>query len=514
MFLLALAVVVVGLESRFLWGSWFWWIDDHDQLGFGTGTLSERLTRVPGEIVANGEIINSWLRYRPVYFVERIVVSSAIGERPDIWFLYRQAQFAAIVFLSGLTTLYTMLAAVRARSSSSALTIVILAIAASTELLVATLPAWSDIFTRLGPSEALAMLGLSLSFFGLAKSAYNPRKPQVIFVLIGIVVMAGAKENFAAYGAVIAIIFLVAQVRWWNRTRVGVFATIACIAFPVFILVRVRNAMSASGNDIYGRPTESIPVLDVTRRVLAEIPVDVKILLAIVILLLIKNIVLTRRKSKPLNRLFAMALVAIGIISVNICEQIFYYGSPSALRYDVLSEYLSVLLLATVVIAAVATFTWSSHQWLGIIIAVLLISTSIGTFESTVRRSQTGYEQFVAQALATKLQTNDFRFRLEAIAALSRNQDNAPIILHVSDVMAEWEATASMARFLSLVYGRHVYYVLDHPEQYAGSGPSPEGSRLGDPTWMVLPMANLADEVSTTRICVTNLTNSLNANEC
>jgi hypothetical protein len=513
-----MSAALVALAFRPLVGAQYSWIDDHENLIFAFGSVSARLARVPSEIHANSEIFGwgTWVRYRPIYYLERTLVNAAIGTRPTYWFALRQIEFFATVAMTGLGALAAFVAACARSKRSSPLLLATATIAAlAVTTLVTTLGAWSDIYTRLGPSESLAMLGASMTLLGFAATALTPRSPRPITVTLGAVIMAGSKENFAIYAAfATAAFFALVLIRQIPRTRLTVLLPIFGFGWSVFVLVGVKRGVQTVGHDVYGRSASSIPISTIIRETFANsTPTYVTI---IVITGLIGALAVALRP-RGITRSFRWFTIlgssAVILVLFLAAESIFYFGSPPALRYQVFSEYLQLTFIIVGVAFVFGAVTRASRKLLSLALiapAVVVAGLLAMQVPELSARAQVGYRQFVSSADARTSSSQEFEARIASIAAISRTNGNAPIVLMITDPAGEYEATASTARFLTLLYDRSVYAEVDplvaDPTDMALT------ARSGWSDWRLLPNASLRLPVHA--VCVSDLTGPLTTSTC
>jgi hypothetical protein len=512
------SAVLVALAYRPLIGAQYSWIDDHDNLVFAFGSAAARLARVPSEIHANSEIFGwgTWVRYRPIYYLERILVNAAIGTRPTFWFALRQVEFFATVAMTGLGALAAIVAACARPKRSSPLLLVAATIAAlAVSTLVVTLGAWSDIYTRLGPSESLAMLGASMTLLGIAATALNPRTPRSATVTVGAVIMAGSKENFAIYAACATAIFLaLVLIHQVPKTRLTVLLPILGFGWSAFVLVGVKRGVQTVGHDVYGRSASSIPISTIARQTFEN---SIPAYIAIIVLTGLVGTLAIAIRPRGIARSFrwftilgASALILALFLAA---ESVFYFDSPPALRYQVFSEYLQVTFIIVGVAFAFGAVTRASRRplgWVFLTLAVLVGSLVAIQIPDLSTQATEGYRQLLSSAEARTSSSREFEARLASIATASRANQNVPVVLKITDPASEYEATASIARFLTLLYGRNVYAVLDP------SAEDPVGlarlARDGWSDWRLLPSSSLP--LPAHAVCVSDLSGTLAVSTC
>jgi hypothetical protein len=197
-----------------------------------------------------------------------------------------------------------------------------------------------------------------------------------------------------------------------------------------------------------------------------------------------------------------------------ILDTIFYFGSPGAARYLVFQQYLELGFIVILIGFAIGLCVSVQRRWLGLVLTLAFLLISYNMIDVRLGQVQPNAKAFSAQATWMNSVSRGFHERLTGIAELSERSNEAPIVLHVTDPINEWEATASLATFLTLIYSRHVYMVLDRPDIGINGPPDSSRSKLGYKPWNVRPLSDLGDERSKVAICIKDLANSQEAYEC
>jgi MFS family permease len=245
--IVALAVTRHNLDARF--GP----IDDHEPLGwmgsdrrFGAGEVLPTLFRQT-EIGDFGQTP----RFRPAYYVFRLFQTVLFDDRVRWWYASVLCIYVASAVLLGLALSVTarFIAEISGRRMSTGVQSLLACGAAATVL---GLPAWQGIVARLGPSEQLGMLAVSLAAYGtsLAVSGNSARWWVVAGAAAGIAAMS--KESFVPLSLVFAG---AASVSWWiARDRWRLLAFLMPVAAAVIVAAAVVAELLSSGGDVYGRP--------------------------------------------------------------------------------------------------------------------------------------------------------------------------------------------------------------------------------------------------------------------
>lgn len=186
------------------------------------------------------------LRYRPVYQLLRLGESFVWGNNPQLWYLTR-----IIILIFSLSILWFLASYILGVAGAGIFSIYVLAF-----------DYWKDIFTRLGPSETYAVLGLALYALAFSflwrKKVLDSKQEKYwwIVFLIGAVLCIGSKENFVFMilpnTILFCRLFLLKKLNWW---RIG-YLTITTL-FAGFVFKAVLVATSRLGHDVYDQSTST-----------------------------------------------------------------------------------------------------------------------------------------------------------------------------------------------------------------------------------------------------------------
>lgn len=305
------------LLGQNLWAKW-WIIDDHEIMWFlgAAGRLS--ITEIGPKLMQTEIGPGSSLeRFRPAYYILRLLETWAWGRQPALWYAFRELIFA--FFLSSLWE------AARVRVGFIAAGILV--------LYTASFAFWSDIFARLGPSEAYAVLGLGLVILGVAVVDRAPESTWGwVLLLFGTVVAAGSKENF-----VLLALLCIGELLYWGLKGKAATPSWLCVAAALLwcgwiagvVLLRTQH----TGADVYGNSVSLVARLGEVLRG-AEQPGIVPIYGFLVAFLV--GWYWARLKNESLVRACrSVAIAAFLIIGVYLSQVAFYNGNwPTGDRYD------------------------------------------------------------------------------------------------------------------------------------------------------------------------------------
>lgn len=237
----AMVWALVGASPRANWGM----IDDHEIQDFiGPGRDRIPAGDLPALIAAHPEIGAPPFtipRYRPTYYLFRLLECSAWGRHIGPWMILRLGLFALTATLA-----FDLLRRWLGFAAGG------VALAC-----LAMLWMWPKIFITLGPAEAYAAPA-AMGFAWCAAAILRGREAASGWLWAGVafsaLVAIGAKENFA----ILAPLALLLGGIEWRRGRLGVAGAVACgvvvlAALWVAIVVGVSIA-AQGGRDLYDRP--------------------------------------------------------------------------------------------------------------------------------------------------------------------------------------------------------------------------------------------------------------------
>jgi hypothetical protein len=237
----AVCWLLFGASPRATWGI----IDDHEiHSMIGAGRDSIPLDEIPGLIARHPEIASPTFtstRYRPGYYLLRLVEAAAWGRWAEGWMITRLVLFTFTAAL-GFDLLRQWLGFV---GGGIALAV------------FAGLWMWPEIVIQLGPPEcyaAPAVVAFAWCVVHIVRGRTAANAAAWTGLALAALVAIGAKENFVIL-APLAI--LVAATEWW-RGRLTVPAVGACVvvsAAALWVAFVVGAGIAANGGrDVYQRP--------------------------------------------------------------------------------------------------------------------------------------------------------------------------------------------------------------------------------------------------------------------
>lgn len=320
--LLAIAILFVG----YLFGpnlrAQFGLLDDHEILTYVQKAMGD--FRYFFEMVGSSEVGNFGhsVRYRPGYYTIYVAESLIWGANPFPWYLFRFVMCVTFTFacLKVVDRYYGLACAV---------------------LFVALMFAytyWTDVWSRLGPGESYCAFGwglFSLGFIELIDKTPPKREwPYYLFILFGVLIGAGGKENFV-------LLMLPVLALGWIRFRRGTLSwglTLVLLLSAAYMAVITIELLMAFSD---GRPDAHVESVGVgsrlkTLKALVAIPGFYVSLTAFAVGAILW---LRRHGSKQLD---AMSNELLGFAAVGLCgifllftQVVFYNGEwPANVRFD------------------------------------------------------------------------------------------------------------------------------------------------------------------------------------
>lgn len=384
-------------------------------------------------------------RYRPGYFFSRLIEAALLGRHPGWWYMFHTLLQIAVVI-----ALVVVGHAVLRRATEDSPTLALDGTLGVTfhgvcvvamAVLLAGMPFWNDVVTRLGPSEIYAMVGLAVCVSGIAGVLLGGRGRWWIVAAIGFVGAATSKENFPILLLPLAVI----AVHQWRegRHRSLVAASMATmVAASIVVVGSVATYVVSEGHDVYdvsaGRDRWS-GAFDHWR----AHPWTVAWLVVFLVIVWASLRVL-RHVITP-GRLFLVAGISVTLPFVRIADSLFTAGNYRSHRYlalqnvCVIAELLVIVMLGVLVLGRTRSGSRVPRiaLMLGLVLApVVPLSTASSAL---VRRHHV--------ASVNRDQTRAFQLTVDTLAARLKGNDGSQVVF-VIDLWSKAEPAVSMSTFL------------------------------------------------------------------
>jgi hypothetical protein len=254
---LAIAAIVCSLSGvlafyligRQIWAANWWLIDDHEIFSFLGNRDRLPLSELFHTLFTKTEVGTLDGRFRPSYYLLRVLETCLWGTDVHLWYLTRTACFA--LFVASTWWLFIRLGRFWL---GTALMVPVL-----------TLPFWSDVWARLGPSETYGAAATGLLILGLlalhsAEKNWQ-RNLSAATIVLATIVLIGSKETFIPIAAIgpAALLFEAAR----RRLSIAVTAiamTLICAA-GLAVVGATWKVTSDMGGDIYANKIDGIGLL-------------------------------------------------------------------------------------------------------------------------------------------------------------------------------------------------------------------------------------------------------------
>ncbi len=306
--IVAIAFFSFGPSLDSSWGI----IDDHEIFYFSPADHPMGVSEIIPTLLTKTEINpNSTLaRFRPAYYFLRLVETRIWSiATPFPWYLAR-----ILIFIFFIICIYLFFRKFNGRIIGGILA-----------LIVAMFDFWNGIFSRLGPAETYAIIGLGFFLIGiLILTKYAKSNFAWVLIMLGTVIAIGSKENM--------IVFLIPEIylallfqRKPLKSNLFPFAMIALsIVWTIWIYSTVLLRIKTNGSDVY---ENSIGVFD-RFSILVKYASQNLVFTFFIGLLLIVGIIgyfsVNNKTLKP--RFQNLMLGSTGIIALIVSQEIFYSG--------------------------------------------------------------------------------------------------------------------------------------------------------------------------------------------
>lgn len=418
------AAILFGINVFAQW----WIIDDHEIMWFlgddGRLGLSEVYPLLKETEIGH---YGNYPRFRPSYYVLRLIEAVVWGDNPMLWYGFRV--WIVFFFISSFWLLLS-----RHINYFTAGLLVIYTI---------TYTYWIDIFCRLGPAEVYATFGVALFLLGLDSAYRNiTSTPAWVAMLAGFIFASGAKENFLILLAPMIIIF--GWATWKRKQSVVALITIAIsIAWSFWIAGAVLNYIRDAGKDVYSQSTNIYDRFNDLFQSLHRN--DLEALLAFFVFYIILWLVF--RKSQP--ELARISKIAGGgfltLTALYLSQAYFYNGQwPTNNRYD----FPGMLYFPLAICLNLWYIQKLSHQINRLKPYRIIILAASILFGIGMVLNHIGEARFIVKSSISNWErSNKFSEKLNRLVHLSTEYPTFAIVFQTDDYL-DYEPVFSYPRFL------------------------------------------------------------------
>lgn len=459
-------------------------IDDHEYITYLRS--AQQGNHGPLWIIAENRELSDWggsTRFRPLYQGLRVLGVFVVGDRADLRYGIRIIQVLGVCAILAIaaTKLAEKLTERRlcptARHTVSAILATVLL----------CLAPWADIVTRLGPSEMLLMVGVTLLALAVARLPTDSREMTWgtwSLALGGLVIAAGAKENGTAYLA-----FVVALVLLYGfpaRRRVMSYVALGATAgWCLWIFVGVWRALSKSGIDVYGNERSSVQ--SVRDLVDAMGTTDTKITLAATIIILI---------GAQRSRARLTLAVVFFLLTLTLADQTLYGASLwTASRYSIAVKTITVIAIFLASAVTLSRLRVWGNQRQERLIRCLVALCCAGLLFGHLRPTITVAKSIRSASVHTQFVTSQWDQLVRGETAVVIDEEVDQIVFNVSHP-DYFERTYSFIQFLAYHAGTSVSFFLitSVPVDAEGLNGSLNAmlvnmSTNGNPAWEITPFS-------------------------
>jgi len=464
-------------------------IDDHEPLSWLDGgarlSVFDYLPTLFGETEVGS--FGETTRFRPAYYAIRVGLSVIAGNNPTAWYLVSLVAYIATAATLGYVT--SMWLRVALGSPMNTRKLILTSIYAGLgALLFASMPSWSGIVTRLGPSELWALLGTSVAALALTHLALGNGKEWWLPALLGTSLAILSKENFAPLALATVAVGIYRSLQPL-RSRYNIVWGALGLAPLGFLLAGVTPRLTTNQSDVYGqeigtsRASSALEAIYSTY-LLYWAPVLVLLLFVTLLLFWMPG------TTSQLSALFIATLILICLTWL-ILDGVVYGGEYSLPRYWIVFESLkNIALLAVFPIGVAVGIRSEGRLRLAGYVAsaaslVTIISATIDIPESiTTLRTESE-----ANAAATLLYVQEVSAALDA-APMTESPSFLIMVHHDIDYEPVFALTTGILRSIP---SARVHVDVSDPL----SAPAVKGlSEVGNRERGLLPIAGLSRELA------------------
>jgi hypothetical protein len=401
-------------------------IDDHEIAMFLGSDGKIKISEIPAVLMTTE--VGQWgtyLRYRPSYYTLRVIETALWQDNATLWYVSRYGMLVLAMVLGW---------KIMSRYFPEVVAYIFI-------FYLMTIPFWTDLLTRLGPSEIYGVVALPLLIYGM-------QHRRLWMIVVGYIVAIGAKENFLVLFPILLLYFGYQQ---YNKLigRKEVFTIIILTLYTVFIVGAIQTATSKAGADIYGTSisySDRFARLYSYKRFIVESR-HLQIALAIFFVGVAKLIGDVYKKGITVlrNNSIFNHLVVAGVVGVSIASQYIFYDSqlPSNIRYD----YPVMLLFPTLQLVAVSLLIrlLPKKVW-GIRVShAIYVGLVIGMLAFIFRR---GYSPIQTKSRQVVHDSQKFDQQIKNIVQVA-HEDLSNTLVFVSDKYFSFEPIISVGRYLT-----------------------------------------------------------------
>lgn len=401
--LVLVSLIISTILMGGILGAGFGPIDDHEYIRQLSGDTS--FNTIPKRLMETTEVgsFGQAKRYRPIYFLVRLMEVSLFQDHGSAYYAFRFFQFTAFVFflLWGLS--YFL---------ETWVSIVLL-------LILFHYNSWGDIWCRLGPSEPLAAVFLSVYFVSVV-SIFKSREPSKNTALATAISYAmafgciGSKENFIVLYPLTLLVGFCSFERGFIRLKNFIFSTLL-FSTSLVVPLSLYFAFKASPQDIYVNTTDVGSRLDMVHKILTT--KSPFFFVSYVCLILSLGMALWKKRNDKKLLLSVTGIFSVALLWI-LWEAVFYFPHyPRGNRYDFPGILLFLVSMTLFMITFMSCFGNNRRIYFLPVFLFVLCLLKLGP------------PPIFLTAQKTRIQTQLFLSDLEDIVTTARANPTYPIIL-------------------------------------------------------------------------------------
>jgi hypothetical protein len=265
-------------------------------------------------------------RFRPSFYALTLLEASTWGTNVHLWYLTLTLGFG--VFIASLWWILSRFVQIW--------------LGAALLFPILVLPFWSDVWTRLGATEAYGAMALGLMILGIygsvALETARARGVSSIAMTVAAFILIGSKETFVPLaGAAVAVLLFNGITRRLPVWIVAISVLLIC-GYALLVLVAMKKSVLDAGNDFYANKIDIWRLFETGWYALCDTLVERGILGGCAAILLVSGCAAGLRRMDWREGVFsACVLVAIlcFMAAVYFTQIVFYHGElPTKMRYD------------------------------------------------------------------------------------------------------------------------------------------------------------------------------------
>lgn len=465
-------------------------IDDHEPLAWmGSGSRVPLTEAWQALLTSEVGQAGSTARFRPVYYVTRVMQGVVLGDNPRLWYACTVALFIITVSALGYAVARWTTRGLPISSVGRRLAVEICASVLGV-LLFASMPAWAGIATRLGPSEQLALAFAALSILGATKLADRAGTSGWWWLVVsgGAFGAALSKENFVP---ILLLPLATAGYRVWGLRRPKVELLFGAVPLGALMLLAwaLLPGLLDGAADVYGR---SIGEARVSGALSALIETYRWYWAPAALVFLVAWIAAFTRRERGFPALgIYTAVLFIGSLLWLCFDAIVYAGDYTLPRYWAVFQFVKVLLQAgALALALFALGDTSRFRRIVGLAATILASVLLA---SSLTSAPQALADLRAEALTNAAATQRYQDGIRSLLTEMDAREESPVVV-VAAQAVDFEPVVAVSTAIQRHRPGAAASIRSLESPVDGNETALQAlARLGSATWRLLPASELPD---------------------